>query len=221
MSDDKTVIIKQAIADGVVKLKYWWKGDKHSLEIGTDCCGNELEYDPLVKSIPTTSTFHHLGHEGKVFIHSDRHDDVANAATDDILIRIPSGNSARQVHLRWFYKGRAVTGTLDVDVSLYKDSEVSADGDAEDIVSNNDANVKSTEVLMFHNPTVTDVGTIIIQTAIIGENKGTGSDEVHLPEYICAPNGESERNYIMRVTNNSGGNLDYVPALFFYDSEAK
>lgn len=220
MSDDKTLTIRQSIANRVVRLRYWWKGDHHSAEIGTDCTGNEIEYDPLVKSMVTTTTFHHLGHEGMVFIHSDRHDGVADSASDDILIRIPAGSPNRQVHLRWAYKGRAVTGTLDADVIFFKDTVVSADGDAEGIATTNDVLGKSTGVLMFHGPTVSNAGTEVVHTAIMGENKGTGSDEINVPEWVCAPNGASERNYLMRVTNNSGGNLNYVASLFFYDSEA-
>lgn len=195
-------------------LVYEWDGANWCPRIGG------VQVDSLVKSIPTTSTFHHLSHEGKVFIHTDRHDGIADSGTDDILIRIPSGNSARQVHLRWFYKGKAVTGTLDAGVVLYKDTVVSADGDPHNIVSNNDAVIKSTGVLMFHNPTITDIGAELVHSAMVGENKGTGSDEINIPEWVMAPDGASERNYLFRVTNNSGGVLNYIPALFFYDSEA-
>ncbi|MCK5602182.1 hypothetical protein KAR91_09945 [Candidatus Pacearchaeota archaeon] len=195
-------------------LVYEWDGANWCPRIGG------VEIDSLVKSIPTTSTFHHLGHEGKVFIHTDRHDGVADAANDDILIIVPAGNADRQIHLRWAYKGHAVTGTLDADVILYKDTTVSANGDAEGIVSTNDAVVKSTGVTMFHSPTVTDIGSELIHTAILGENKGTGSDEINVPEWVLAPNGASARNYTMRVTNNSGGVLNYIASLFFYDSEA-
>ncbi len=179
-----------------------------------------LSLDPLVESVPTTDTFHHLGHEGKVFIHSDRHNNIANGANFDMLIRIPAGAPTRQVHMRFNYIGKAVTGTLDVDIILYKDTTVSADGSSEAIASTNDANVKSTGVTMFSGPTVTSVGTIKAWTMMAGEKKSASSKEQSVPEYVLAPNGSSERLYLMRAINNSGGIINIVNALFFYDSLA-
>lgn len=179
-----------------------------------------VKLDPLVRSIPTTGTFHHLGHEGKVFIHGERHDGVADAANFDMLIRIPAGNAARQVHFRFHYSAKANTGTLDVDVMLFKNTVVSADGSEETIVSTNDAVVKSTGVLMFSGPTVTDVGDYATSVNMFGEKKSAGSEETAVPEWVMAPVGANERNYLMRLTNNSGGTIDFNHALFFYDSEA-
>ena len=185
-----------------------------------DANGVGLELDPLVKSIPVTDTFHHLGHEGKVFIHTDRHNGVADAATLDYLIRVPAGNPARQVHLRFNFIGKANTGTLDVDIVLWKDSTVSADGNVETIVSTNDANVKSTGVTIFEGPTITALGTHKAHTMMVGEKKSASSKEQSVPEWILAPDGNDERLYIFQLTNNSGGTVDIVNALFFYDSEA-
>ena len=120
----------------------------------------EVEFDPFVNSIPITDTFHHLGHEGMVFIHSDRHSGITTSATLDILIRIPAGDPDRQVHMRFNYTAEVPTGSLDVDIILYKDTVVSADGTPEGIVSTNDAVVKTSGVLMFEGPTITDVGTL-------------------------------------------------------------
>ena len=179
-----------------------------------------VELDPLVKSIPVTDTFHHLGHEGKVYIHSDRHNGIADAANFDMLIRIPAGNADRQVHLRFNYVGKAITGTLDADVKLYEGVTVSADGTPEAIVSTNDAVVLSTSVTMYAGPTVTDLGNLKAWTMMVGEKKGASSKEQSVPEYILAPNGASARDYIIRLTNNSGGAMDVVNAIFFYDSGA-
>ncbi len=180
----------------------------------------DLELDQLVKSIPVTDTFHHLGHEGKVFIHSDRHNAIANGASFDILIRIPAGDPARQVHMRFNYVGKANTGSLDIDVLLYEGITVSADGIPEAIVSTNDAVVKSTGVTMCSAPTVTDLGNFKTAGFIVGEKKSASSKEQAVPEWILAPDGNDARDYLMRATNNSGGTVDIVNAIFFYDSEA-
>lgn len=180
----------------------------------------DIELDSLVNSMPTTDTFHHLGHEGMVFIHSDRHDAIANGANFDILIRIPAGNAGRQVHIRFNYISKANTGTLDVDVIMYKNVTVSADGTPESIISTNDAVVKSTGVLMFEGPTVTGLGTVMPRTMMVGEKKSASSKEQAVPEYILAPDGASARDYLIRGTNNSGGTVDIVNAIFFYDSGA-
>lgn len=179
-----------------------------------------VEPDPLVKSIPVTDTFHHLGHEGKVFLHSDRHDAIANGANFDMLIRVPAGNAERQIHLRFNYIGKANTGTLDVDIILYEDITVSADGSLEQIVSTNDAVVLTTGVTMCVGPTVTDLGNLKAWTFMVGEKKSASSKEQSVPEYVLAPNGVNKRDYLLRATNNSGGTVDLVNAIFFYDSEA-
>ena len=209
-----TAFIGQKIIETDTGLVYEWGGMAWCPRIGG------VEIDTLVKSVPTTGTFHHLGHEGKVFIHGERHNAIANGANFDMLIRIPAGNAARQVHFRFNYSGKANTGTLDVDVILYEGITVSADGSSEVIASTNDAVVKSTGVLMFSSPTVTDLGNYKAQTAMLGEKKSASSEDQAVPEWIMAPNGASARDYLMRVTNNSGGTADIIHALFFYDSEA-
>ncbi len=184
----------------------------------TDEAGTIVELDSLVKSIPITETFHHLGHEGKVFIHSDRHNGITGNL--DILIRIPAGNADRQAHMRFNYAASATTGTLDVDVLLYEDTTVSADGTPEEIMSTNSAVVKTSGVLMFEGPTITDVGTKLTQAMIVGEKRTASSKEQAVPEWILAPDGANERNFLLRATVNGGATVDIVNAIFFYDSEA-
>ena len=190
----------------------------------TDTNSTVLSLDALVASVPTTDTFHHLGHEGMVFIHGERHNAIANGANYDILIRIPAGNANRQVHLRFAYVSKANTGTLDVDVLMYKDVVTSADGAPEIIVSTNDAVVKTTGVLMFSGPTIdnepADLGEYKTSLDMFGEKKSASSGENSVPEWILAPDGASARDYLMRLTNNSGGTIDFNHGLFFYDSGA-
>jgi hypothetical protein len=180
-----------------------------------------VEFDPLVKSIPTTGTFHHLGHEGKVFIHSERHDNITGSGgVEDVLIRIPAGNAGRQVHFRFTSKGKADTGTLDVDIELYEGVTASVDGTPLSIATTNDANVKSTGVLMFEGPTITNTGNFKGAGALLGENKSTGTQDMSVDEFVMAPDGASARDYLIRTTNNGGGTVDILHNLFFYDSEA-
>ena len=182
-----------------------------------------LELDPFVKSIPTTDTFHHLGHEGKVFIHSDRHNTIAAGANFDILICIPAGNADRQVHMRFNYTGKSGAGGngLDIDVELYKDTTFSVLGDVEEIVSTNDAVVRTTGVIMYSDPVITLPGTRKSANMIVGEKRSASSKEQSVPEWILAPDGNDARYYLMRAPNNSGTTVDIVNALFFYDSHAE
>jgi len=179
-----------------------------------------VETDPLVKSIPTTSTFHHLGHEGKVFVHSDRHNGLANEGTLNFLVVIPAGDASRQVHMRFGFTSKAVTGTLDLDVVLYKDTTVSANGAEELVVSTNDAVVKTTDVKVYLAPTITDVGTRKSWVMNVGEKKGASNLDQAVPEWVLAPNGLLARNYLFQLTNNSGGVVDIVAGIFFYDTGA-
>ena len=210
-----TAFIGQKIIETDTGLVFEWTGSSWINRI------DGVDIDPLVKSIPTTDTFHHLGHEGKVFIHSDRHADLVNTASLDILICIPAGDAARQVHMRFSYTAVvAAGGVLDVDVILYKDTTVSATGSSEAVVSTNDAVVKTSGVLMFEGPTITDVGTEKTRSFITGEKRSTSSKEQAVPEWILAPDGENLRYYLMRATNNSGANVDINNAIFFYDTGA-
>ena len=181
-----------------------------------------LELDPFVKSIPITDTFHHLGHEGKVFIHSDRHNDIAAGANLDILICIPAGEPDRQVHMRYNYDGKSNAGGtgLDIDVELYKGTTVSDVGSVEEIVSTNDAIVRTTGVVMYSGPTITDIGARKTAGMIVGEKRSASSKEQSVPEWVMAPNGNDLRYYTMRAPNNSGTTVDIVNALFFYDSHS-
>jgi hypothetical protein len=122
--------------------------------------------------------------------------------------------------MRYAYLASANTGTLDVDVIFYEGITVSADGASELIVSTNDAFVKTTSVLMFKNPTVTDLGNFKALTSMLGTNKSTSSKDTNVPEWILAPDGNDARDYLMRVVNNGAGTADVVPALFFYDTLA-
>ena len=164
-----------------------------------------LELDQLVKSIPVTDTFHHLGHEGKVFIHSDRHSGIADGANLDILICIPAGSPNRQVHMRYNYSAKSDAGGtgLDVDVELYKDTTVSDVGSTEAIVSTNDAVVKTTGVIMYSDPVITDIGTFKTAGFIVGEKRSASSKEQSVPEWIFAPNGNDLRYYKSRRTSNN------------------
>jgi hypothetical protein len=177
-----------------------------------------VELDPLVKSIPVTDTFHHLGHEGKVFIHSDRHNDITTNL--DYLFVIPAGSATRQIHLRFNYTATATLGVLDVDIILYKDTIVSATGVLEPVVSTNDAVVKSTGVLIYEGPTITDVGVEKTSNMIVGEKRSASSKEQAVPEWVLAPDGVNARNYLLRATVNGGATCDIVSAIFFYDNEA-
>ncbi len=193
---------------------------------GANWCARQdgVEIDLIVKSVPTTGTFHHLGHEGMVFIYSERYNAIANTANLDILIRVPAGNTDRQVHLRFQTHSKANTGTLDVDVILYEGITVSADGTEKTIASNNDAVIKSTGVSMFSGPTIdsepADLGNFKARGAMFGEKKSTGTQDMAVPEWVLAPSGANARDYLLRVTNNSGGPIDLIHNIFFMDSKA-
>jgi hypothetical protein len=93
---------------------------------------------------------------------------------------------------------------------------VSADGDAEELESNNDANVKASGVTIFTGSTITAVGNFWTQGVIAGARRSAGSGDQLVPEFIL----KAGVNYLLRLTNNSGGTVSVVNAVFFYDSEA-
>jgi hypothetical protein len=204
----------QLIIESDTGLTFEWTGAGWKQRIGG------VEIDDLVKSVPTTGTFHHLGHEGKVYVHSDRHTAIANEAVVNYHIRMPAGDSDRQMHMRFGFIGKANTGSLDVDIELYKDCTVSSLGSAESLISTNDANSLSTGILLYYNSTISDYGTRKTWTILVGEKKSASNLDQAVPEWILAPNGASARDYAFKITNNSGGTLDLVAGIFFYDNKA-
>lgn len=206
--------IGQEVIETDTGLVYEWTGSEWLNRLGG------VQPDILVSSIPTTGTFHHLGHEGKVFTHSDRHGPIDDAAVVNYHIRVPAGAATRQVHLRFGFIGKANTGTLDVDIEFFKGCTVTVLGSVETIISTNDANVKTSGVLIYYNSTITDYGEAKTVTALIGEKKSASNLDQAVPEWILAPDGASARDYAFRVTNNSGGTIDLVAGLFFYDTGA-
>lgn len=180
----------------------------------------DVEFDPLVKSVPITSTFHHLGHEGKVFIYSARHPAIAAGADHYILIRLPAGAANRQMHMRYAFDSLANTGTLDVNVTLYKEPTVTDDGDAQTIANTNDFFGLSTGILIFDDSTISADGEFKVTTSMTGTNKSTGSQGTNVPEWIFTPDGASARDYIFKIHNNGSGTADVNSAIFFYDTNA-
>lgn len=204
----------QLIIESDTGLVYEWTGADWGRRLGG------VDIDPLVRSVPTTSTFHHLGHEGKVFIYSLRHTAIASEADHYVLIRLPAGAANRQVHMRYAFDALANTGTLDVDVSLYKEPTVTLEGDAQTIVSTNDFWDLSTGVLIFDDASISVDGTFKVTTSMTGTNKSTSSQDTNVPEWILTPDGASARDYIFKITNNGLGTADVTSAIFFYDTEA-
>ncbi len=176
-----------------------------------DNSGTDLKLDSLVESVPTTSTFHHLGHEGMVFIYSNKHSVAAGANLDE-LIKIPGSPAGREVHLRFNYIATDVPG----DLCLYKNTIVSADGNQEVVHSNNDVNVKTSGVTIFEGPTITDIGTLWPCGLLAGAKNSAGSVDQLVPEYVL----KAGTNYLLRYTNNSNSTVDLVTAIFFFDSGA-
>ena len=176
-----------------------------------DNSGTSLDLDALVESVPTTSTFHHLGHEGMVFIHSNTHS-VASGANLDELIKVPASPSGRQVHLRFNY----TVSDVPSDLFLYRDVVVSADGNAETICSNNDVVEKTSGVTIFEGPTITDIGNLWSTGLVAGQKNAAGSLDQLVPEFVL----KAGVNYLLRLTNNNNGAVTLVTAIFFFDSEA-
>jgi hypothetical protein len=204
----------QLIIESDTGLVYEWAGTSWLNRI------DGVQADPLVKSIPTTSTFHHLGHEGKVFIYSARTIAIAAEADHYILIRLPADAAARQMHTRYTFSALANTGTLDVDVSLYKEPTVTDPGDATVIANTNDFFGLSTGITIFDDSTISADGTFKVITSMTGTNKSTSSRDTNVPEWILTPNGALARDYVFKITNNGLGTADVTTAIFFYDTEA-
>ena len=162
--------------------------------------------DPYVHAHTMISEPHRMVHDGFMLNASGKASALANGANLDLLIRLPAG-VIRHVVLVEFAPSDAP-----LDVFLYEDTTVSADGTAVNIRNHNRTAADPTVDLMFVGPTVTGVGTLLHQQyipstgALGGQSAGqiVGSDD---QEWILG-SPTTEKLYMWRVTNNSGGAID-------------
>lgn len=166
--------------------------------------------DQLTGSVTTIDEQHRLIHEGMVYTCVDRQTSVANGANADWLL-ITNGAYPH------FRKMHVALENADADLYLYEDTEVSGNGTEVTPRNNNRNSTRVSNTQVFSGPTVTDVGDTVLDQLYIPDTGGffatAAQGEDIGEEWILKPN----TNYLIRLTNNSGGAITVGLYLSFYE----
>ena len=135
---------------------------------------------------------------GVIFSHADRHT-IANNTIFNYLLKTPA--SPAHVELLGL---SFIASSTPINVSIYEDTIVSANGTAETLWNNNrNLSTNTPGSLLYLSPTVTSVGTELILTACPGAKSTAGSyrqdDRIIL---------KASANYLFRFENVSGAAAD-------------
>ena len=177
----------------------------------TDSAGKDAT-ELLASSVRNISVPHARIHDGLGFHVTHKAAAVAGSGgTFDILLKNPT--TSNEPHFRYIIQS---TGSP-ADIVLYKDTAVSADGTTIPVFNVKMSSANTSNMTVFHTPTVTDVGTIFetnfIPTAGVGAAAAGGTGSSPIEEWIL----DDEKNYLIRITNNHSQAQDFHFSFFWYE----
>jgi len=165
-----------------------------------------IEVDPYSGSLQTIETEHARIHAGDGFQVSGKISTIGTGASEYFLV-VPS----IVMHWRHF---RIVTTEAPIDIVLYENPTVTANGTSLTIQNRNRLSTHTAGATVYGGSTVTADGTAIFTDMIPTSAKDSGGDVEGLPvEWII--NGGN--TYALKITNNSGGNIDIIYQFFWYE----
>lgn len=110
-----------------------------------------------------------------------------------------------------------------VDVEAFEAATISGNGTTKGILNRNRNSSNTAAAQVFHTPTISDDGTQLVDTLIPSTSGGAGANAFSLggsantdhenDKFILKPS----TSYLIRVTNNSGGPIDVVITLNWYE----
>ena len=155
---------------------------------------SRLLADELSGNLRTIDLMHEKIHKGEVYIFNHYDTSVANSANLDILFK--TGASASS-HIM----GK-ITSTGDAEIRIYEAPTIGADGTVVNPRNKNRYFGETETFSVFHTPTVTPLGTELINDFLAGGSGGLkiGSSTEGRDEWVFKNN----VNYLLRVTNVSG-----------------
>ena len=169
-------------------------------------------FDPYTHSFTTIKELHRLSHDGMVYHVSEKQTGLANAGVFDILLKVPAGVYPH------FNRAEISVGAGDVDIVMYEGTTVSADGSAKSVQNVNGNSTRTASTTVSSGPTVTGVGTLrhTLWAPPTGAGVGSSVGLTNLgfgEEWLLKP----LTNYLIRITNNSGGAIDFSYEILFYE----
>jgi hypothetical protein len=169
--------------------------------------------DQFSHSLTVIQEPHRLSHDGMVFHASGKVVGLANGADAEFAMIVPAGSFP---HVQ---RVRLDTERGDIDLTMYEGSTFSNDGTP--ITAHNvNRNSSNTALVIPHaSPTITDDGTLfhthwVPATASgVGASSGVMDINAFGEEWIL----QSNTKYLFRITNNSGGAIDYRYEFVWYE----
>ena len=170
--------------------------------------GNFADVDLADNAVVTISGPHHKVHQGRFFNLSKIFAAVANNASADVLMK----TGATAPHMVF-----DVTAGGNAYIYLYEGTTVSADGTTLAVTNHSRASTRVADLTGFHTPTVSATGTQLDELFIPAGSgpKAGGGGVSFADEYILAVS----TNYLIRITNKSGGAADFGVHVEFYEPE--
>jgi len=171
----------------------------------------EILVDPHTGSIQVIQLEHAKIHQGDAYAISGKETGLANAAT--AYIYAVTGAS----HIHW-RAASVTTENGEVDIAFYEAPTVSANGTLVPSFNKNRVSTNTSDLTVYAGPTVTDNGTLletgwVPPTGGVGSHASGGEVERVGGEWILLPNS----SYLISITNNSGGAIDYSYTYFWYE----
>lgn len=142
----------------------------------------------------TMDVFHHNIHEGNAYITGHYFSSINNGDNADVLIV----NGKHECNIE-----ATATCQGDMLIFLYKNTIVTSNGTAVDVMNLNDNSVKQADALFYHTPTISSVGEMWHpQSYIPGGKQGSfsGADSSERHEFVLKRGG----SYLIRAQNQSG-----------------
>jgi hypothetical protein len=169
-------------------------------------------FDEYARALTVINEEHRMNHDGMMFHATYRWSAVANSGNADWLLRTVASNYPHIV------KALVTCADTPMDIKTYQSPTVSASGTAITSYTTNFNSSNTPDLLLYHTPTITDVGTLVHDRLVPSQGTGVGTDHGFIipgsnEEWILAPSSD----YLFRVTNNTGGTSDIVIEMSWYE----
>jgi hypothetical protein len=163
--------------------------------------------DPVVGAMVQIDTAHEAIHLGKYFNHGGTYS-VANGATYDHLLRTPAVGG-KFIHLRLFTFS-STSAPLFVD---FREAPTNTALGSLQTCYNFNRNFSNATLLVYHQPTITALGTKLNGDIVAGTKQSGGNDASSGTEWVLLQG----TDYLLRVTNSSGGSADIGFSMEWYE----
>ena len=166
-------------------------------------------------SIKQISTEHERIHQGRSF----RHSEVHSLAIAEVYAHLIIPNSGSDIHLQSM--NIKADGGI-VHLGLYENPFTDANSlgalDTDEWLNQNRRSLNTPPFVAYENPftDANSLGVKVFEDLITDVSKDAGGTEEGIPNEVMLDNNKS---YVLRVTNNSGGNIVTVDKFTVYDAK--